>query len=138
MSEPNEIQTHNPVSPAPESEGRYSALAMRPAPVYKPQYTSRYDDASWEVRVFLPGVTKDDVRVTVENEILEVHGVRHLSVPEGWRPLGDYPESKHYRLRLDVGPEVDPTGITASQSDGTLTLRLPLREEVKPRRIDVQ
>jgi len=138
MSKPNEIQTQNTGAVSPESQGRNSALAVRSAPVYKPQYTSRYDEASWEVRVLLPGVAKDDVKVTVENEILEVHGVRRLSVPEGWRPLGDYPESKHYRLRLDVGPEVDSSEITASQKDGALTLRLPLREEVKPRRIEVQ
>ncbi|MEM7700245.1 MAG: Hsp20/alpha crystallin family protein [Verrucomicrobiota bacterium] len=42
-----------------------------------------------------------------------------------------------YRLRLDVGPEVDSSKIEANLNEGLLTLRLPLREESKPRSIEV-
>jgi HSP20 family protein len=114
------------------------AVAVRPATMHRPDYTSRYDESAWEVRVYLPGVAKSDTQITVENEILEIRAQRRLSVPEGWRPLASYPEAKHYRLRLDIGPEVDAGGVTATQSDGVLELRLPLREEVKPRRIEIQ
>jgi len=134
----NEVQVKEALTASEKRSERGTALAVRPSLLYKPRYTSRYDEASWQVRVFLPGVPKDEIKVTVENEILEIHATRPLNVPEGWRPLGEYPESKRYRLRLDVGPEVDASGITANQSDGILTLRLPLREEVKPRRIEVQ
>lgn len=115
-----------------------AALQVRPGPVYKPRYTSHYDQHSWEVEVSLPGVKKEHLHVTVENEILEIRAARVTDVPEGWRPLADYPTEKNYRLRLDVGPEVDPTGIDADLKDGVLTLRLPLREEVKPRNIEVR
>lgn len=138
MKDQNEVQVNEAVSAPEKQSERATALAVRPSPLYKPRYTSRYDEASWQVRVYLPGVPKNEIKVTVENEILEIHAIRLRNVPEGWRPLAEYPESKRYRLRLDVGPEVDPSGITAVQSDGVLSLRLPLREEVKPRRIDVQ
>lgn len=115
-----------------------TTLQVRPGPVYRPRYSSRYDEESWEVRVSLPGVKKEHLHVTVENEILEVKATRLLDAPEGWRPLAEYPSEKNYRLRLDVGPEVAPEGITADLSDGILTLRLPLREEVKPRTIEVK
>ena len=114
-----------------------SELATRPVAAYKPHYTSRYDDESWEVSVSLPGVRKADLSVTVESEILEIAATRFAHLPEGWKPLGDYPSERQYRLRLDVGPEVNPAGIVASLNDGILTLRLPLKEEVKPVSIKV-
>ncbi|MEM9018819.1 MAG: Hsp20/alpha crystallin family protein [Verrucomicrobiota bacterium] len=112
-------------------------LQVVPGTIYKPRYTSRYDEEAWHVRVSLPGVTKNVLEVTVENEILEVRGTRSFVAPESWRALGEYPAEKHYRLRLDVGPEVDPSAVEASLEDGVLSLRLPLREEVKPRTIPV-
>ena len=115
-----------------------SDLETRPVAAYKPHYTSRYDEESWEVSVRLPGVRKADLSVTVENEILEISATRLSQQPEGWRPLGDYPSERQYRLRLDVGPEVDSAGIVASLNEGVLTLRLPLKDEVKPLSIEVK
>lgn len=121
--------------------GESTALSVtRPAPVerLRPHYTSRYDEESWEVAVRLPGAKKEDVRVTVENEVLEIEAVRRRETPPTWRALGDYAPEKHWHLRLDVGPEVDEARISGALEDGVLTLRLPLREEVKPRRIEIQ
>lgn len=133
MSENNEICCQS------KSEGaESSALRVRPGVTYKPGYQSHYSDNAWEVTVNLPGVVKEHLEVSVENEILEIKATRFLEVPEGWRPLGNYPAEKNYRLRLDVGPEVDPSGITAGLEDGVLKLALPLREEVKPRTIEVK
>jgi HSP20 family molecular chaperone IbpA len=69
---------------------------------------------------------------------MEIEATRLLDAPEDWKPLAEYPAEKNYRLRLDVGPEVNPEGVTAELTDGVLDLRLPLREEVKPRTIEVK
>jgi HSP20 family molecular chaperone IbpA len=119
-------------------ESAEAALQVRPGPIYKPRYTSSYDAESWEVRIDLPGVKKEHLAVTVENEILEVKATRLLDIPESWRPLAEYPSQKSYRLRLDVGPEVDSARISADLENGVLALRLPLREELKPRSIEVK
>ena len=107
-------------------------------PVFRPSYSSCYDQHAWAVTVGLPGVKKDDLSVTIENEILEVTATRHLDLPDGWRPLGSHEPARTYRLRLDVGPEVDPTAISGGLEDGLLTLRLPLRDEVKARSIEIK
>lgn len=135
MNEGNEVCCQNA-----GCAGSTSLAAAQATPVerLRPHYTSRYDEESWEVAVRLPGAKKEDVTVTVENEVLEVAAVRRRETPESWRPLGDYASEKHWQLRLDVGPEVDGARITGSLEDGVLTLRLPLREEVKPRRIEIQ
>ena len=121
------------------NETACNALATdaRALPTYRPHYTSRYDERAWEVAVRLPGVSRENVSVTVENEILEVKATRHFDLPAGWRPLGKHEPTQSYRLRLDVGPEVDETRISGWFEDCVLTLRLPLREEVKLRSIEI-
>ena len=121
-----------------ENACKTTEVAERPVATVKPRYQSRYDDEAWEVTVHLPGVKTGEVDVTVENEVLEIQAARRFEKPKGWRPLGDYVTDRDYRLRLDVGPEVDETLIAASLKDGILALRLPLREEVKPRSIEVK
>lgn len=107
-------------------------------PPCRPAHTSRYDEEAWEVSVRLPGARKEDVSVTVENEILEIDAVARFEMPQGWRPFGRHENEKRWRLRLDVGPEVDDSKISGALEDGVLTLRLPLREEVKPRSIEIR
>lgn len=131
MNERNEL-----CRPSEEAGSRTLAEA-RPPQIHLPYYTSRYDNEAWEVSVRLPGVKKEDVRVTVENEILEVAAVRRLEVPQDWRPIGNHESERQWRLRLDVGPEVDESRISGKLEDGILTLRLPLRDEVKPRAIEI-
>lgn len=114
-----------------------SVERVKPVRTYRPHYTSRYDHEAWEVAVRLPGAKKEDVSVTVENEILEISAFRRLETPEGWRPLGHHESEKRWQLRLDVGPEVDESRISGKLADGVLTLRLPLREELKPRNIEI-
>lgn len=131
------MKDQNELSQVNENSNGGTALQVRPGPVLKPRYQSHYDEDSWTVTVALPGVLKGDLKVSIENEILDLSAVRRRQVPETFRPLADYPEERRYRLRLDVGPEVDPEGIEAELKEGVLSLRLPLREEVKPRSIPV-
>jgi len=119
------------------SEVSKTAIEKYRGVTIRPHYTSRYNDEAWVVAVTLPGVAKDQVSVSIENEILEVVATRTSSVPEGWQPLGDFPSERRYQLRLDVGPEVDPEQISAAQEDGVLTFRLPLKEATKARTISV-
>lgn len=121
-----------------ENSSPGSALSVSPCPVDKPRYSSHYSDDQWEILVQLAGVKKEQLTVTIENEIMEIEATRLLDAPEYWKPLAEYPAEKNYRLRLDVGPEVNPEGVTAELTDGVLDLRLPLREEVKPRTIEVK
>lgn len=104
---------------------------------FKPHYTSEYSEEAWEVTVALPGVAKTDVDVTIEDEILEVTGLRKTSHPESWKRLSGYDSDRRYELRLDVGPEVDGSKIEASLQDGELLLQLPLKEAAKPLSIPV-
>ncbi len=104
---------------------------------YKPHYTSEYTDDAWEVTVTIPGAKRDDISVTIENEILEIVATRSMDYPAGWTRHTGSAADRRYELRLDIGPEVDDSNIEASLNHGQLSLRLPLREEVKPRNIPI-
>jgi HSP20 family protein len=86
----------------------------------------------------LPGLRRDDIDLTVENSTLTIRAERRQD--EGVRD-GQY----HRRERLSgtcsrsftLPNTVDASQVKAEYRDGVLTVRLPLREEAKPRQIQV-
>ncbi len=106
----------------------------------EPRYTTRrIDEHTWELGVALPGVKRDDVSISLEDNALEIHARRSHGVPEHWRPVQlERATPTAYRLELSLGIDVDPERISAKLEDGILTLRLPVSESAKPRRIAVQ
>jgi len=106
----------------------------------EPRYsTRRIDDHTWELGIAVPGVKRDDVNVSLVDGELEVVARRTDTLPEGWRPLqAPRPRLNGYRLQVTLAVEVDPERISAKLDDGILTLRLPVAEIAKPRRIIVE
>ena len=86
----------------------------------------------------LPDVKKEDVAVTVENNVLTLSGERKLDSEvkkEHYRRIersfGSFSRSFSLPATVDTGK------IGADFKNGVLTVRLPFREEAKPRSIDV-
>lgn len=100
-----------------------------------------YEDGNGEVVVTaeLPGVRRDDIRVSMEGQSLMLEAERHLDTA--------VQRDRYHRIERGYGtfrrtftlpPTVDPTRIAAEYADGLLTVRLPRREESKPRQIEVK
>ncbi|MEM9226660.1 MAG: Hsp20/alpha crystallin family protein, partial [Verrucomicrobiota bacterium] len=105
----------------------------------KPAYTTAEHDHGFTVEVYVPGVGKDGVSVSYEDDVLDVTAKRGDSqVPEGWKLLRREIPQADYRLRLKVNLPVDADQISAKVEDGLLTLSLPKAEEAKPRQIAVE
>jgi len=104
----------------------------------KPLYTVTGNTEAFEVRVELPGVTKGNVKIDLEDKILSIRGERQTSTPEGWKALHRELSTVGYQLRLRVNTPVDEDKLTANLEDGVLTLKLPVKEAAKPRQIQVQ
>ncbi|HXF74510.1 MAG TPA: Hsp20/alpha crystallin family protein [Methylomirabilota bacterium] len=84
----------------------------------------------------LPGVSKENLDVRVENDLLTIRG------NAGHRISGD-PIYREYELanffrQFELGEKVDQSRITAELKHGVLTLSLPKAEEAKPRRIEIK
>jgi HSP20 family protein len=85
----------------------------------------------------LPGVNPDSIEVTVERNVLTVTAQRQRPQREGVesviaeRPMGTF------RRQLFLGETLDADHLEASYDNGVLTLRIPVAEAAKPRRISV-
>jgi HSP20 family protein len=85
----------------------------------------------------LPGLTPDAIDLSVEKNVLTLKAERRRSEQEGaeWivreRPHGTFSRS------ISLGDSLDADKLEASYADGVLTVRLPVAEKAKPRRIEV-
>src|SRR4051794_20281480 len=85
----------------------------------------------------LPGVDTGSIELTVEKNVLTVHAERRRSVADGVEMLvGERPQGTFSR-QLFLGESLDTEAIAASYADGVLTLRLPVAEKAKPRRVPI-
>ena len=90
------------------------------------------------VEAELPGMKREDIQVTVENGTLTIKGERKVSeerrkeqVHRVERTYGSFSRT------FSLPQTVDSEHVMAEYRDGTLRVTLPLREEAKPRRVQV-
>jgi HSP20 family protein len=88
------------------------------------------------VQAELPGLRLDDVEVGVENDVLTLSGERKSEREEGHylRERWHGAFSRSFKLPRTV----DVERIEATLKDGVLSVRLPKRDNVKPRKIEVR
>jgi HSP20 family protein len=106
-------------------------------PVYRPQFRTTEDEKGASIQVALPGVRKDDLKLTLLESNLRVEANRSDDVPEGWKTHRAAGPARRYGLQLRLTSRLDGTKTTATFEAGVLTLQVPVREEAKPRQIAV-
>ena len=88
------------------------------------------------LEVEMPGVTKENLEMWVENNELTILGRRSTPSVEGTLIHRESrPES--FRRSFELDPSIDASKISAKVEEGILTLTLPKAEQVKPRKIAV-
>jgi HSP20 family protein len=85
----------------------------------------------------MPGVGKNSVEVSVENNVLTIIGRIDFSNYKGLQPLYTEYNIGHYSRSFRLSNEIEQEGIKAELKDGVITLVLPKAERAKPRRINV-
>jgi HSP20 family protein len=91
------------------------------------------------MHVDLPGVDPGSIDVNVEDRTLTIRAERTSHTQNGdvqW--LAKERPSGTYARQLSVGRGLALDAITATYADGVLTLSIPVAEEAKPRRVEVQ
>ncbi len=122
----------------PTDTRRDTRVAENESPAVKPRYFVDGTTEAYEVRVELPGVGKDGVSIDLDENLLTLRAKRKPSAPAEWKPLHRELSDLDYLLRLRLNTQVDEAKMSATLADGVLTLRLPVKEAAKPRRIEVQ
>lgn len=96
------------------------------------------DNHSLVLKAELPDVSKEDIDLRVENNTLTISGTKKMDK--------EVKEQQYHRIERVYGsfsrtftlpPTVDAGKIGAEFKNGVLTVTLPLREEAKPRQIQV-
>ncbi|HVV76999.1 MAG TPA: Hsp20/alpha crystallin family protein [Mycobacteriales bacterium] len=89
------------------------------------------------VRMDLPGVKADEVKITLENRTLTISAQRRTAFAEGDQVLVQERFDGEISRRVRVPEWVDAEAVAADYVAGVLTVRLPLAERAKPRVIAV-
>lgn len=105
--------------------------------VQRPQYRSGQDENGATLQIALPGVRKEDVKLTLHESNLNIEARRADETPESWKTHRPGTSARRYVLQLRLTSRLDGTRTTASFEAGVLTLRVPVREEARPREIAV-
>jgi len=90
------------------------------------------------IKAEVPDLTREDVEVTVENSTLTIRGERKL--PTDIREDQYRRVERHYGVfsrSFTLPNTVDASRVSAEYKNGVLTVKLPFREEAKPRTINV-
>jgi HSP20 family protein len=88
------------------------------------------------LEIEMPGVKKDGLEISVENNELTIIGRRSLPTVEGTL-LHRESRPENFRRMFEIDPSIDANKISAKIDQGLVTLTLPKAEHVKPRKITV-
>ena len=97
------------------------------------------DDEAVHVEAELPGFTKDQIDITIEQGTLQISAERDQQTQQknGSPVLMERQRSRYFRS-FSLPAAVQDDSVSAKCDNGVLYLTLPKRPEVKPRRIKVQ
>jgi HSP20 family protein len=129
MNEKTEMTTRGSTE---AQESRDTNYALRP-PV------NIFEDAEGiTLQADMPGVAKDRLRIQVDKDALSVEGDLQFDMPQGMDALYADVRATRYARSFALSSELDVDKVDASLRDGVLTLRIPKRAEVRPRKVEVR
>jgi len=87
----------------------------------------------------LPGVSKEDLRISLEKDVLTITGERKAQgIPEDAKWIRSESVSGKFQRSISLPHPVDPKAIAAELKNGILRVVLPKGEEMRPREIAIR
>jgi len=128
-----EVQSQSPQTAAAERRG-----GARQEPAMRPPVDVFESSEGITLWADMPGVSKDHLELRVDGTTLLLEG--HVEFPMGANLEALYADvrSTLYRCSFALSNELDTARIDANLKDGVLTVRIPKRAELRPRRIEVR
>lgn len=90
------------------------------------------------LRFDLPGIDPDSIEVTVDRGVLSVSAKRDEELAEGEKPYVRERVTGTFSRRIRLGSAIDSDKVEAGYSRGVLTVRVPVAEAAKPRKVEIQ
>jgi HSP20 family protein len=122
--------------PATRSEGSNEIMTIAD---WAPTVDISETDTEFLIKVELPEVRKEDVKVSIHEGVLTIQGERKMEREESKQKYHRVERAYGRFARSFVLPEnVGEENISASHKDGMLNLRLGKIEEAKPKSIEIK
>jgi HSP20 family protein len=94
------------------------------------------DTDGYMLQVEMPGVNKEGLEISLEDNELTIIGRRSLPTIDG-ALIHRESRQDNFRRTFELDPSIDGNKISAKIEHGVLTLTLPKAEHVKPKKITV-
>ncbi len=96
-------------------------------------------ESEYLIKAELPGVKKEDIKVTLQEGVLTIQGERKQEKEEKGRKYHRIERSYGTFMRSFTLPDsVDDSKVSAEFRDGLLSLHVPKSEKAKPKAIEVK
>jgi HSP20 family protein len=89
------------------------------------------------VHIDLPGVKAENLEITVERNVLTIAAERNWQRQETDQPYFGERYRGTFRRQIELGDGLDLQNLEADLHDGVLTVRIPVAEQAKPRKVEV-
>jgi len=89
------------------------------------------------VHIDLPGVKAENLDITVERNVLTVSAERDWQRQEADQPYFGERYRGMFRRQIQLGDGLDLEHLEADLHDGVLTVRIPVAEKAKPRKVEI-
>lgn len=90
------------------------------------------------LRADLPGISRDEIEIEVENSMLTLSGERKQDVEiEAGKSYRSERTYGAFKRSFKFAPTVDVSRISATHKDGVLEIVLPKMEQAKPKRVEI-
>lgn len=117
-------------------ENNHNTVTRREDKFITPVASLQENADGYTLELEMPGVNKEGLEISVENNELTIVGRKNRVTIEG-TPLHRESRPNDYRRSFEIDPSIDSGKISARMNQGVVTLTLPKAEEVKPRKIMV-
>ena len=131
------MATNTEVAQGPGTQGLQRRGGISESPI-RPPVDIFEDDDGITLQADMPGVSKDRLTVRVDGNSLLLEGSVQFDLPEQAEALYADVRSSLYRRSFALSRELETEKIEANLKDGVLTVRIPKRAELRPRKIEVQ
>jgi HSP20 family protein len=119
--------------------GRMPFKRERGEGAWMPAVDFEEDKDEFIIKAELPGLKKEDVKVSLSGDRLQITGQRAKEKEEKGKTFHRIERSYgRFERVLALPAEVDAASIKATYKDGILDIRLPKSEKVKPKEIGIQ
>ena len=96
------------------------------------------DGDVFHVEFDLPGVDPDSIELTVERNVLQVRAQRQRELKDGVESVISERPMGVFSRQLFLGDTLDTEKLEATYDNGVLTLRIPVSDQAKPRKISIE